>query len=180
MDPEIAFGDASAKQLSIHAYLGSMRPWPGDIGCFEAVEYAVSRWSTVCVKGNHYSVQDRLVGQRVIVKLYNDRLVMVKGRQKVAVHERLSNQDNWALLLEHYLATLLRKPGAMAGSVALQQVPHLIRQLFDTHFIHTPKEFLEFLQYAREHGCHFRDITEAATRLHRRALKHLSADQIKT
>ncbi len=179
MDTETASGDASAKQLSINADLGAMRPWPGDIGCFEAVEYAVGKWSTVCVKGNHYSVPDRLVGQRVIVKLYSDRLVMVKDRQKVAVHERLSNQGNWALQLEHYLTTLLRKPGALAGSVALQQVPHLIRQLFDTHFSHTPKEFLELLQYAGEHGCHFRDITEAATRLRQRGLRHLSADQIK-
>ena len=179
MDTETAFGDASAKQLGINADLGSMRPWPGDMGCFEAVEYAVGKWSTVCVKGNHYSVPDRLVGQRVIVKLYSDRLVMVKDRQQVAVHERLSNRGNWALQLEHYLATLLRKPGALAGSVALQQVPHLIRQLFDTHFSRAPKEFLELLQYAREHGCHFRDITEAATRLHRRGLRHLSADQIK-
>lgn len=42
------------------------------MGCFEAVKYAVGKWSTVCVKGNHYSVPDRLVGQRVIVKLYSD------------------------------------------------------------------------------------------------------------
>lgn len=133
------------------------------MGCFEAVKYAVGKWSTVCVKGNHYSVPDRLVGQRVIVKLYSDWLVMVKDRQKVAVHERLSNQGNWALQLEHYLTTLLRKSGVLAGSVALLQVPHLVRQLFDTHFSRKHREFLKLLQYAREHGCLFRDITVAAT-----------------
>lgn len=179
MDTEASAGDASAKQLSINADLGAMRTWPGDMGCFEAMEYAVGKWSTVCVKGNHYSVPDRLVGQRVIVKLYSDRLVMVHDRQKMAVHERLASQGNWSLKLEHYLTTLLRKPGALAGSVALQQVPHLIRELFDNHFTRCPREFLGLLQYACEQGYHFRDITDACGRLRQRGLRHLSADSIK-
>lgn len=179
MDAEVSFGDAAEKQLRISADIAAMRQWPGDMGCFEAVEYAVGKWSTVCVKGNHYSVPDRLVGQRVIVKLYSDRLVMIYDRQKIAAHERLINQGNWSLQLEHYLTTLLRKPGALAGSVALQQVPHLIRQLFERNFTHSPKEFLELLQYAKDHQYCFRDITDAATRLHHRGLHHLSSDQIK-
>lgn len=179
MDAEVSFGDVTEKQLRISADIGAMRSWPGDIGCFEAVEYAVGKWSTVCVKGNHYSVPDRLVGQKVIVKLYSDRLVMVHDRLKIAVHERLNNQNNWSLKLEHYLTTLLRKPGALAGSVALQQVPHLIRDLFERHFADSPKEFLELLQYAKAHNYCFRDITDASGRLQRRGLRHLSADQIK-
>lgn len=179
MDMEVSFGSAAEKQLRVSADLGAMRPWPGDIGCFEAVEYTVSKWSAVCVKGNYYSVPDNLIHQTVIVKLYSDRLVMVKDRQKIAVHERLNNQGNWSLQLEHYLTTLLRKPGALAGSVALQQVPHLIRQLFERHFSHTPKEFLELLQYAKDNGYFFRDITDAAARLHQRGLQRISTDQLK-
>lgn len=179
MDTEAAFGNASEKQLRISADLGAMRPWPGDIGCFEAMEYTVDKWSTVCVRGNHYSVPDRLVSRKVIVKLYSDKLVMVLDREKLAVHERLNNQGNWSLKLEHYLTTLLRKPGALAGSVALQQVPHLISRLFERHFSNSPKEFLELLQYARDHGYCFRDITDAARRLQSRGLNDLSSDQIK-
>lgn len=179
MDSEVSFGNVSEKQLRISADLGAMRPWPGDMGCFEAMEYAVDKWSTVCVRGNRYSVPDRLVGQKVTVKLYSDRLVMVLNREKLAVHERLNSQGNWSLKLEHYLTTLLRKPGALAGSVALQQVPHLVRRLFESHFRHCPKEFLELLQYAKEHGYCFRNITDASGRLQRRGLHGLSADQIK-
>lgn len=179
MDTEAAFGNASEKQLRISADLGAMRPWPGDIGCFEAMEYTVDKWSTVCVRGNHYSVPDRPVSRKVIVKLYSDKLVMVLDREKLAVHERLNNQGNWSLKLEHYLTTLLRKPGALAGSVALQQVPHLISRLFERHFSNSPKEFLELLQYARDHGYCFRDITDAARRLQSRGLNDLSSDQIK-
>lgn len=165
MDGESPLGDASQKQLRISADLAAMRPWPGDIGCFEAVEYAVSKWSAVCVKGNHYSVPDRLVGQNVIVKLYSDRLVIVKDKQKIATHERLSAQGGWSLKLEHYLTTLLRKPGALAGSVALQQVPHLVKRLFDNHFADSPRDFLELLRYATDNGYSFRDVTNAASRL---------------
>lgn len=111
MDAEAAFGNNSEKQLRISADLGAMRPWPGDIGCFEAMEYTVDKWSTVCVRGNHYSVPDSLVSRKVTVKLYSDKLVMVLNREKLAVHERLNNQGNWSLKLEHYLTTLLRKPG---------------------------------------------------------------------
>lgn len=179
MDTEAAFGNASEKQLRISADLGAMRPWPGDIGCFEAMEYTVDKWSTVCVRGNHYSVPDRLVNRKVTVKLYSDKLVMVLNREKLAVHERLNNQGNWSLKLEHYLTTLLRKPGALAGSVALQQVPHLIRRIFARHFSDSPSEFLELLQYARDHGYWFRDITDAGRRLQIRGLNDLSSDQIK-
>lgn len=179
MDSEAPFGDSSEKQLRISADIAAMRPWPGDIGCFEAVEYVVSKWSAVCVKGNHYSVPDRLVGQKVIVKLYSDRLVMVHDRQKIASHERMAAQGGWSLKLEHYLSTLLRKPGALAGSVALQQVPHLIKELFEGHFSDSPREFLELLRYAVDNGFCFRDVTDAASRLYSRGLRSLSRDQIK-
>lgn len=133
----------------------------------------------MCVRGNHYSVPDSLVSRKVTVKLYSDKLVMVLNREKLAVHERLNNQGNWSLKLEHYLTTLLRKPGALAGSVALQQVPHLIRRIFERHFSGSPKEFLELLRYARDHGYWFRDITDAACRMQARGLNDLSSDQIK-
>ena len=64
MDSEAPFSDATEKQLRISADMASMRQWPGDIGCFEAMEYRVSKWSAVCVRGNHYSVPDRLVGAK--------------------------------------------------------------------------------------------------------------------
>lgn len=179
MDGEVPFGDSADKLLRISADLQAMRPWPGNMGCFEALEYTVDKWSTVNVKGNRYSVPDRLVGGKVIVKLYSDHLVMVKDKQKIATHERLCNQGGWSLKLEHYLTTLLRKPGALAGSVALQQVPHLIRQLFDRHFADCPKEFLELLKYAADNGFCFRDVTDAASRLARRGLRSLCRDQIK-
>ena len=179
MDSEAPLGDPTQKQLRISADLAAMRPWPGDIGCFEALEYAVSKWSAVCVRGNHYSVPDRLVGQSVIVKLYSDRIVIVKDKQKIATHERLAAQGGWSLKLEHYLTTLLRKPGALAGSVALQQVPHLIRKLFDSHFSDCPKDFLELLRYATDNGYCFRDVTDAAARLAARGLHSLCGDQLK-
>lgn len=179
MDSEAPFSDTAEKQLRISAGLASMRPWPGDIGCFEAVEYSVSKWSAVCVRGNHYSVPDRLVGKTVIVKLYPDRLVMIHDRQKVASHERLAAQGGWSLKLEHYLGTLLRKPGALAGSVALRQVPHLVKKLFDSHFSSCPKEFLEVLQYASDNNYPFRDVTDAAARLTSRGLRSLCRDQLK-
>ena len=104
---------------------------------------------------------------------------MICDKQKVAYHERLAAQGGRSLRLEHYLGTLLRKPGALAGSVALQQVPHLIKRLYDNHFSDCPREFLEVLQYAADNNYSFRDITDAAARLKDRGLRSLCRDQLK-
>jgi transposase len=181
MDAEVAFGcgDVREKQFNVHADICALLSKPGDIGCYEMEPYTVDKWSTVCINGSHYSVPDKLVGKTVGVKKYSDFLIMMYEKQRVARHDRIWTGRGWSLQLEHYLDTLLRKPGALSGSVALQQVPHKIKQLFEIHFKDNPKEFILVLQYALDNGFYYRDITDAAQRLFRKGLSHLSADQIK-
>jgi transposase len=81
----------------------------------------VDRYSQITVRTNRYSVPARLVGRQVRVHLHASHLVIYDGRTEVARHERLMAKSGARLDLDHYLEALLRKPGALPGSTALEQ-----------------------------------------------------------
>jgi transposase len=81
----------------------------------------VDRFSQVTVRTNRYSVPVRLIGRRVRVLLHASDLVVYDGRAQVARHERLPGKSGARLDLDHYLEALVRKPGALPGSTALDQ-----------------------------------------------------------
>ena len=70
---------------------------------------------------NRYSVPVRLIGRQVRVVLRSSELVIYDGRHEAARHERMTAKGGERLVLDHYLEALIRKPGAMAGSVPLDQ-----------------------------------------------------------
>ena len=82
---------------------------------------AVDRFAQVTVRTNKYSVPARLIGRRVRVLLHASDLVIYDGHAEVARHERLSGKSGARLDLDHYLEALVRKPGALPGSTALDQ-----------------------------------------------------------
>lgn len=66
------------------------------------------------MKNVHYSVPDSLVGEKVHVKVYSEKIVILYGKEKVASHQRSYCGGDWCIKLEHYLRTLSRKPGGIA------------------------------------------------------------------
>lgn len=52
------------KTSRLEADLSSLKPFPGNLGCFEVYEYIVDKWSTISMKNVHYSVPDSLVGEK--------------------------------------------------------------------------------------------------------------------
>lgn len=140
----------------------------------------MDKWSTICMNCSHYSVPDTLVGKTVTVKIYSEKLVVLHGNDKVAVHERIySRQKGWSVKLEHYLTTLQRKPGALTGSLALKQMPPGIQALFNKHFAGKARDFVFLLRYARDNNFSDNDIMEAYSSLSGRGVRSISADQIK-
>jgi len=74
----------------------------------------------VKVRTNLYSVP-AVVGTTVEVKLWPSLVEMWRDNRRIAVHERSYARNQEVLDLEHYLDTLERKPGALAGSTPLEQ-----------------------------------------------------------
>ena len=81
----------------------------------------MDRHSQITVRTNRYSVPVRLAGRQVRVQLHASHLEVYCDRQLVATHERLPGKAQTRLELDHYLEILLRKPGALPGSTALEQ-----------------------------------------------------------
>lgn len=167
------------KQYRLDADLASLREFPGNMGCFELAEYTVDKWSTIQMKHVHYSVPDSLVGEKVSVKIYSEKIVILSGRDKVASHQKSYHPGDWCVKLEHYLRTFQRKPGALTHSVAWHTAHEGIRKLHEEHFLGGDKDFVMLLSYAKENGFSQDDLVKAATQLGQRGVKRISAEQLK-
>ncbi len=81
----------------------------------------VNTKALVTIKQNDYSVPVRLAGLRVHSRVGAREIELHHGGGLVALHERLQGRYGVSASLDHYLELLARKPGALAGSVALSQ-----------------------------------------------------------
>lgn len=157
-----------------------MLHFPGDFGCFDLLQCAVDKQSTISVKNNHYSVPDHLVGQTVIVQLYSEKVrVYDAEHNKMAEHERSYSSGSWTFDINHYIGTLMKKPGALGGSVALRQMPEKMQELFRVHFAENGKDFLKLLKYCRDNKYDYKDILDAVRKIRMRGARHINFDQIK-
>jgi len=81
----------------------------------------VDRHARVTVRQATYSVPARLIGQRVRALLRAEEVIVFDRRREVARHERSTVKGSTTVVLDHYLETLGRKPGALPGATALSQ-----------------------------------------------------------
>jgi transposase len=99
-----------------------LKPVPGEpFETGRVFSLRVDRYAQITVRTNRYSVPVRLIGRQVRAVLHASELVVYEGRTEVARHERLIAKAGSRLVLDHYLEVLLRKPGALPGSTALDQ-----------------------------------------------------------
>jgi transposase len=113
---EVTIGEALAAERP------ALRPLPAER--FDATEVASVRVdckSMVTVRQNRYSVPSELLGRRVEARVGARRIEIYAAGKAVASHERLRGRHQVRARLAHYAGILARKPGAMAGSVALAQ-----------------------------------------------------------
>jgi len=100
------------------------------------------KFSTISMNANHYSVPDHLVGKRVDVTEFADRISVFYGGREVAAHLLVAGKGAYVLNIHHYLETLKRKPGALRGSLCLQQAEDDLRSLYADYFTDAAKEFV--------------------------------------
>jgi len=116
----------AGRERSIGAALtaerGSLRALPGEpFDASEQTSVRVDSKSLVTVRQNRYSVPCELLGRRVGARVGARRIEIVSGGTAIATHERLAGRHQVRASLGHYAGILTRKPGALAGSVALAQ-----------------------------------------------------------
>lgn len=96
------------------------------------------------------------VGKCMMVRIYPTKLKISYNDENLCEHERLLTHYDWQLNIDHYLTTLKRKPGALAGSLALKQMKissvagRKLKYIYDDYYKESGKEFVELLQYIKE------------------------------
>ena len=68
--------------------------------------------SIIRVNHNAYSVDSRLTGERIQVRLYMDHLQIWYGQKRVDTFARLRGEGKHAINYRHIIDSLIRKPGA--------------------------------------------------------------------
>ena len=103
----------AARQKRLEAELPVMRRLPKRrIEDFSQEWVKVTRNSTIRVRHNTYSVDSRLIRERVQVRVYADHLELWYGQQKMEQMPRLRGEGRHWIQYRHVIHSLVRKPGA--------------------------------------------------------------------
>jgi len=91
-----------------------LRPLPAQRleACSVVPKVAVTGGSTISVKKNVYSLDSRLIGETVKVKVYADTLEVWFAQRCVETMPRLRGEGKHAINYRHIIDWLVRKPGA--------------------------------------------------------------------
>ena len=156
----------------------ALYPAPPRFDCGQMEQCKVDKYSVISYATNRYSVPDHLVGKMVDVKVYPENLYCYHENQKICEHERQYSRHGWYINLDHYLYTLNRKPGALAGSQALASAPEEVKHIFEKYFVHSSKDFVELLIFLRDHNFSFNKVNEAIETLKGTCPHDISLDKI--
>jgi hypothetical protein len=101
--------DRLAEELAVLRRLPARR-----LDDFTRLEVRVSRFSTIRVSHNTYSVDSRLRDERVQVRLYADHLDVFYAQRHLERIPRLRGKGGHYIQYRHIIDVLVRKPGAFA------------------------------------------------------------------
>ena len=93
---------------------------------FDGYVETLSKVTSTCltsVARNRYSAPCELVGQRVSMRLYPERVDLVVGDSCVASHRRLTDYGRTAYDWQHYIPLIERKPGALRNGAPFADLP---------------------------------------------------------
>jgi len=147
--------------------------------CGQMRDCGVDKYSTITVDTCHYSVPEGYTERKIQVKVYPHRIVCYDDQQRLCEHEKRHGVNQWVLNLDHYLNTFKRKPGALAGSVALAQSEPRLKRIYHNHYQDNPKDFVELLHYMRDHKKTLGEIEAAIKNLSRLSSSTITTDKIK-
>ena len=109
-------------QVSINLELPYLKPLPIQRAIdFTEVAIRVTTCSTILVKTVMYSVPSRLIGQKLKIHIYDNRLSCYLGADHVLDLPRIrktdDNQKVRCINYRHIINSLVRKPGAFRSSI---------------------------------------------------------------
>lgn len=85
---------------------------PRRLDAFRLQFVTVTKWSTVRISGNVYSVHSRLRGERLEAHIHAEKIELIYKGRVVDRQARLRGQDQRRIDYRHVIESLLKKPGA--------------------------------------------------------------------
>jgi transposase len=149
-----------------------------ELVCSEQVQLRVDKYATISYRTNRYSVPDHLVGEFVDVSVRSRELQVYVQNKRVAVHVRSYEKHSWNVEIEHYLSTFKKKPGALAGSLALAG-SHYLKGLYMDYFQSEPREFIDLLTYCRGQMVSRERLEESLKRLLDTGCQGISVEKLR-
>lgn len=141
----------ASRRIRIAEELATMRPLVvSKLPDYVELSLPVSEWSTIRVKCCAYSVASRLIGERVCVHLYEDRLDVHYAGKSQHIFPRLRGDKRHSINYRHVIWSLVKKPGAFERYVYRDEMfPTLtFRRAYDA--IQTPHQGVKGdLEYLR-------------------------------
>lgn len=103
----------AGRQKRLEEELSVLRRLPArKLDDHKPLEVTVSPSSTLHLQHNTYSVHSRLIGEKVLVKIYVDYLEVWYAQRKVEHIPRLRGESKYRIDYRHIIDWLVRKPGA--------------------------------------------------------------------
>lgn len=128
---------------------------------FEACVYAdakVDKYQTARYKTNWYSVPLRWAFEKVTLKVFVNKILIVAKHQVIATHQRCHGKHQQVLTPIHYLAVLGYRPGSLDHSNVFKNwhLPSCFKDLRDhleyTHGYHVgSRDYIRILQLLAKH-----------------------------
>jgi hypothetical protein len=87
----------------------------GRLEACKRLDVRVGQGSTIRVNHNTYSVDSRLIGEKVQVRLYVEHLEVWYGQRRLETIPRLRGEGKHHIQYRHVIDWLVRKPGAFAN-----------------------------------------------------------------
>jgi hypothetical protein len=145
----------AGRQQRLAEELPLLRPLPARrLEACQRLRVRVDRGSTIHVRCNTYSVASRLIGEKVEVRLYAERLEVWYAQQIVETLPRLRGRGKHCVHYRHVIDWLVRKPGAFEDYCYRQDLfpSSRFRLAYDVLTEQQPeraaKEYLEILYLA--------------------------------
>ena len=129
----------------------------GELADYRELMVTVGNNSTIRVRKMRYSVPSRLIGVKLLARIYENRIVLLAGAQEVA-QLPLNRGDRGVVIdFRHVIGHLLRKPGAFAGYRWREEMfPAPVYRAAYDHLERTGQDadrrYLEILKVAADEG----------------------------
>jgi len=146
--------------------------------CFKEEFSKTDKYATIIVYKNRYSVPDYLVGKLLNIRVFAEKIVVYLNDEIVCRHPRSYAAHSWTIDINHYLTTLKKKPGALKGSLAFDNLSEKTKSIYNQYFLKNTKDFIELLQYLKDKSLNLTQIEKAIQSLQKIAPSSINKDTI--